>query len=108
MVVGQIARRATHAAADIENLRVRPDPGFPGQDVDRLEAAEVVLIVVLENSLAQTFEGDAIARQIVQDLLLVDRMGLIEVDDPVDVCLQAISPTFVTKLRVTRTARGAA
>ena len=41
----------------------------------------MVLVVVLQHRLGQPVERDAVAREIVQDLLLVDRMGLVEADD---------------------------
>ena len=41
----------------------------------------MVLIVVLQHGLGQPVERNAVPRQIVQDLLLVDRMGLVETDD---------------------------
>ena len=83
-VMGEIARRPAHAAADVEDVHAGADAGLVGQHVDRLEPAEVVLVVVLQHGLGQPVERHAVARQIVQDLLLVDRMGLVEVDDRSD------------------------
>ena len=50
-------------------------PAFGRQNVDRLETAEVVLVVVLQHVLGEPLQRDAVARQVVQDLLLVDRMA---------------------------------
>ena len=84
-VAREIARRPAHARC---RRRGRGLPGADarllGQDVDRLEPAEMVLVVVLQHRLGQAVERDAVARQIVQDLLLVDRMGLVETDDGID------------------------
>jgi hypothetical protein len=48
----------------------------------------MILVVVLQDLLGERRQLDAIARQIVADLLLVDRMGLVEVNDRVDARLQ--------------------
>ncbi len=61
----------------------RVDAGLRGQDVDRLEAAEVVLVVILQHLLGQPVERDAVPLQVVQDLLLVDRMAVVEADNGV-------------------------
>ena len=83
-LVRQIARRPAHARAHVEHMRALPDAGLAGQDVDRLEAAEVVLVVALERGLGQAVERDAVPLQVVQDLPLVDRMGVVEPDDRSD------------------------
>jgi hypothetical protein len=57
------------------------DAGLFGQDVDRLQAAEMVLVVVLEDLLGEPFQLDAVGAQLLEDLVLADRMGLVEVDD---------------------------
>ena len=69
-------------------MHAGPDPGLLRQPVDRLEPAEMVLVVALQHRLGKAVQRHTIARQIVQDLLLVDRMGRVEPDDPLD----AIAP----------------
>ena len=74
----EIARRAAHARAHIQDMARLIDAGPGGQDVDRLEAAEVVLVIVLQRVLGQPLQRDAVAGEVVQDLLLVDRMAVVE------------------------------
>ena len=49
----------------------------------------MVLVVTLQHLLGQPLQRDAVAGQVVQDLLLVDRMAVVEVDDGVGGRLRA-------------------
>ena len=79
--VRQVAGRPAHPAAHVEHVRSGADASLLRQDIDRLEAAEMILVVVLQDLFGERRQLDAIARQVVADLLLVDRMGLVEVND---------------------------
>ena len=77
----QIARRPAHAAAHVQDPGRGVDAGLLGQNVDRLQAAEVILVVVLEGLFRQRLELDAVGAQLLDDLVLVDRMRLVEAND---------------------------
>jgi hypothetical protein len=81
MMTGQIARGPAQAAADVEDAAPGADARLPCEHVDRRKPAEVVLIVVLQDGFGQPVERNAVPRQMVQDLPLVDRMGIVETDD---------------------------
>ena len=47
----------------------------------------MILVVVLQSLLSQIFQLDAVGAQFLEDLVFVDRMGLVEADDRLDVRL---------------------
>ena len=55
--------------------------GIRGKLLGDGDAAIVVLVVVLKLSLAQTFERNPVQRQLFQDLLRTDRVGVVIGDD---------------------------
>jgi hypothetical protein len=61
------------------------DAGFGCQNIVRLDAAEMILVVVFENRFGEAFPRDTLAVQRAQDLILVDWMGVVVGDDLGDV-----------------------
>jgi hypothetical protein len=86
--VGQVAGGPAHPAAHVEHVCGGPDARLLSEYVDRLQPAEMTLVVVLQDLLAQRRQVDTIGAQPLEDLVLIDRMGLIEVNDRVDARLQ--------------------
>jgi hypothetical protein len=52
-----------------------------GERVGGLETAVMILIELLELVLGQPLERDALGGELVQDLMFIDRVGIVEVSD---------------------------
>ena len=79
-LVGDPACRAAHAAADIEHPMLAANAGTLHQSVDHLDAAIVVLVEILELVFAQCCQIVAACAELGHDLVLVDRVGVVEAD----------------------------
>ena len=61
--VRQIAGRPAHAAAHVEHMGRGADARLCREHIDRLEATEMILVVVLQSLLGQFFQLDAVGAQ---------------------------------------------
>ena len=82
MLVRDPACRPAEPAADVEHPVLAAEPAGARQPIGRLEAAVVILIELLQLVLGERVDVHALRRELGKDLVLVDRVRVVEVDHP--------------------------
>jgi hypothetical protein len=78
--VGKPTRRAANATAYVEHMMLAVNSRKVCELVQSIGATVMVLVEVLEVILGQGIDGNAARSDLGENLVLVDRMGVIELD----------------------------